>query len=208
MYIGMHEYEAVRQDLQAALLLDPTHKDAEQMLQGLPPPPPRSVSVHHDTDNMEEKQEGTDNMEEEEQEDSKNTSSNRTKNYKDILHDLRRSPDYIILDFGKYKDTVIQEVPFSYMIFLAGYKMRENGTRMILCPTGAYKWVKDNRPQVRRFAAEYLKNKCWYCKGKLVPVGSSRSYDADHDDWSTRHLHKKCWKLLKNDQERFSAEND
>ena len=90
------------------------------------------------------------------------------------------------------------------MIFLAGYKMRENGTRRILCPTGAYKWVKDKRPQVRRFAAAYLKKKCWYCEGELVPVGSSRSNGADHDDWNTRYLHKQCWRWLKKGQERFS----
>jgi hypothetical protein len=33
------------------------------------------------------------------------------------------------------------------MIFLVGFKMRENWTWRILCPTGAYKWVKDNRPK-------------------------------------------------------------
>lgn len=142
------------------------------------------MSVQDDTDNMEEEeQEGSDNMEEEEQEGSKKTSSNRTKNYKDILHGLRRNPDYIILDFGKYKDTVMQDVPFSYMIFLTGYKMRETGTRIIPGTTDAYRFVKDKRPQVRRFATAYLKN---------------------HDDWNTRHQNKKCWKLLKNDQERFS----
>jgi hypothetical protein len=109
----MHEYEPERQDLQVALLIDPTHKDVEQMFQALPSPPSRSLSLQHDTDNMkEEEQEGSDNMEEE-QEVLKNTSSNRTKKYKDILHDPRRSPDNIILDFGKYKGTVIQD--FSYI---------------------------------------------------------------------------------------------
>jgi hypothetical protein len=90
------------------------------------------------------------------------------------------------------------------MIFLAGYKMRENGTRIIPGTSDAYRFVKDKRPQVRRFAAAYLNNTCWHCENELVPIGSSRSNGADHRDWNTRHLHKKCWRLLKNDQERFS----
>ena len=37
---GMREFEAARQDLEAVLYLDPTHKEAAQMLQSLPNPAP------------------------------------------------------------------------------------------------------------------------------------------------------------------------
>ena len=35
----------------------------------------------------------------------------------------------MILDFGKYKGTAIEDVPVTYMIFLVGYTMHGNGTR-------------------------------------------------------------------------------
>jgi hypothetical protein len=108
----------------------------------------------------------------------------------------------MILDFGKYKGTAIEDVPVTYMIFLAGYTM--HGTRRTPCTTEAYRWVKANRDAACGFAKAHLKNRCWRCQGKLVPVGQSRCRGADHDDWDTRYLHKKCWRLLKRNDDWFS----
>ena len=37
---------------------------------------------------------------------------------------------------------------------------------------------------------------CLYCGSKLVPIGKSRSNGKDHEDWTKRKLHKKCFKSL------------
>ena len=43
---------------------------------------------------------------------------------------------------------------------------------------------------------------CWKCFNVLVPIGNSRENGkSSHGDWSTRKLHKKCWKEMKKDNE-------
>ncbi len=37
---------------------------------------------------------------------------------------------------------------------------------------------------------------CLHCGRKLVPVGSSRTNGANHNDWTDRKYHKKCWREL------------
>ncbi len=44
---------------------------------------------------------------------------------------------------------------------------------------------------------EKPKGYCTWCGGVLVAVGSARANGADHDDWSTRKLHKRCYKEKK-----------
>ena len=44
---------------------------------------------------------------------------------------------------------------------------------------------------------EKPKGYCSWCGGVLVAVGSARANGADHDDWSTRKLHKRCYKEKK-----------
>lgn len=44
--------------------------------------------------------------------------------------------------------------------------------------------------------SETPKAKCLHCGRTLVPVGKSRVAGANHDDWTTRKYHKKCWKLI------------
>lgn len=39
-------------------------------------------------------------------------------------------------------------------------------------------------------------NNCTHCGGKLVAIGTARSNGKNHDDWTGRTLHKKCWKEL------------
>ena len=100
----------------------------------------------------------------------------------------------MILDFGKHKGTDIEDVPLEYMIFLAGYRLK--GTKRVRADNDGSRWVLTNKKDVREFAEAYLLTKCWHCGGVLVPVGSSRSNGAAHDDWDWRFLHKKCWMEL------------
>lgn len=37
---------------------------------------------------------------------------------------------------------------------------------------------------------------CRMCGNVLVPIGHARVKGAKHNDWSTRKLHKKCWKMM------------
>ena len=40
------------------------------------------------------------------------------------------------------------------------------------------------------------RNLCCHCGVKLVPIGRAREGGRDHDDWSSRFLHKKCWRSI------------
>ena len=35
--------------------------------------------------------------------------------------------------------------------------------------------------------------KCIWCSKTLVPIGHSRLFGANHNDWKYRTSHKKCW---------------
>jgi hypothetical protein len=107
---------------------------------------------------------------------------------------------HMTLDFGKHRGTMLQDAPLQYMIFLAGYRMWY--TERIPTDLPGYHWVKTNKSAVCASAEAYLRSRCWHCGEKLVPIGNMRSNGACHDDWEDRHLHKACWKLLKNKQRR------
>ena len=100
----------------------------------------------------------------------------------------------MILDFGKYRGSEVEDTPLPYIIFLAGYKM--DGAKRAHSDLRGCMWVKQHKKEFHSFANSYLSTKCWHCGGKLVPVGSSRSNGAGHDDWDDRYLHKKCWREL------------
>jgi len=38
--------------------------------------------------------------------------------------------------------------------------------------------------------------RCWWCGGRLVAIGSARKNGAWHDDWDARRLHKRCFTEL------------
>ena len=59
-------------------------------------------------------------------------------------------------------------------------------------------WVQRIHPDVVTAARRRVcdERRCRQCGGSLVPVGSARSNGAGHNDWSTRTLHKKCWRAL------------
>jgi hypothetical protein len=61
--------------------------------------------------------------------------------------------------------------------------------------------VELHHPESVKSAQVFLNTNgaCWKCGGTLVPIGNARNNGALHDDWNTRHLHKKCWKELVDD---------
>jgi hypothetical protein len=101
----------------------------------------------------------------------------------------------MILEFGKFKGQDVEDVPLTYIIFLAGFKM--HGEKRVRSDLQACKWVQTHTKEVHEFAKNYLADLCWHCAGKLKPVGSSRKNGAAHDDWNDRYLHKRCWLELK-----------
>ena len=42
---------------------------------------------------------------------------------------------------------------------------------------------------------------CIFCNKVLVPIGNKRKNGKCHEDKEDRQLHKKCWKILKEEQE-------
>ena len=111
----------------------------------------------------------------------------------------------MILDFGKHKGTELEDAPLPYIIFLAGYKM--NGTRRIHSDLKGCIWVKQHKTDINESANAYLSDKCWHCGNKIMPIGSSRSNGAAHNDWDGRYLHKKCWRELKEEEEEFGSDS-
>ena len=49
-------------------------------------------------------------------------------------------------------------------------------------------------------------NNCTHCGGKLVAFGNARSNGKNHDDWTGRTLHKKCWKEIRDFGERSKVQ--
>ena len=105
----------------------------------------------------------------------------------------------MILDFGKYKGQNIEDVPLTYIVFLAGYVIQRGGKR-VRSELQACKWIQEHKQEVHEFAKSYLTNLCWHCGGKLKPIGTSRKNGAAHDDWDDRYLHKRCWIELKTEE--------
>ncbi len=105
----------------------------------------------------------------------------------------------MILDFGKYKGRSVEDAPISYILFLAGHRMK--GPRKTREESPACSWVQKNKASTCEFAQSYLRDKCYHCGKKIVPIGNSRANGATHDDWNGRYLHKKCWVELKSEDD-------
>ena len=103
----------------------------------------------------------------------------------------------IELDFGKFRGQTIEDVPLSYVVFLAGYKML--GSRRVQSNHKSFDWILTHKKDFHEHAKQYLDGKCWHCGGKIVPVGNKRFNGACHEDWDGRYLHKKCWKELRDE---------
>src|SRR5665648_106471 len=90
-----------------------------------------------------------------------------------------------ILHFGKFCGSRVREVPFYYLLFLAGYGLSHGKRFPLQSDNHAFNYVLENHPFIVDIAKEYLSNnyktkkkKLKYCKScgrKLVPI---------NDDWA------------------------
>jgi hypothetical protein len=82
-------------------------------------------------------------------------------------------------------------------------------------PTAAYRFVLERYPEIIDKCNGFFYNinhgieksemtpngYCLYCERKLVPIGTSRENGKSHDDWADRKYHKKCWRILQEEDE-------
>ena len=109
----------------------------------------------------------------------------------------------MILNFGKHKNLSMEEIPTTYLAWLAMFDLTDCGVSFLTEDdysgfTKPQKFLWDRRKFFVIGARAEMKRRriCYDCLKRLVPVGRSRRFGADHDDWSSRRLHKKCWKEL------------
>ena len=78
-----------------------------------------------------------------------------------------------ILQFGKFGGSRLRDVPFSYLLFLAGFGLTHDGRRFPLeSDNHAFNYVLENHPFIVDIAKSYLssnrnnkrKNKLKHCK--------------------------------------------
>ena len=102
-----------------------------------------------------------------------------------------------VLTFGKYNGYELRDVPFSYLLFLAGFGLTRDGVRFPFNENNhSFNYVLKNHPYIVETAKSYIfpdyKNKSKYCKlcdRKLISI---------NDDWLGREYHKSCWKKIQN----------
>ena len=100
------------------------------------------------------------------------------------------------INFGKYKNTEMHDLPQEYLIWLSQYDI-EYG-KIVTCEpvTKAEIYVQDKKYFWVVAARNELKSRriCFYCGKRMPAIGTSRRNGANHKDWSNRTLHKSCWK--------------
>jgi len=53
-----------------------------------------------------------------------------------------------------------------------------------------------------------INKKCVRCGKKLIPIGEAKINGSYHKDWATRKYHKKCYKMMKQDQEQEQVDDE
>ena len=121
------------------------------------------------------------------------------------------------LTFGKYRLYRLEDVPGDYLFWLTCWKITGRGNAVSIwahCDgenfkdkisqyladcEGAIEFLLTKQLNVVWKAREVFKNKrlCIHCFRALVAVGFARQNGKMHSDWSTRKLHKKCWKEIR-----------
>lgn len=106
------------------------------------------------------------------------------------------------VDFGMHKGKTFDEIPVSYITWLAGATFRNDESEPVVLDVdlkksdSAWQYISTNYPEVVEHARNFMTKRCYWCGGGLVPIGHARMNGADHADWSLRKLHKKCFKEL------------
>ena len=115
-------------------------------------------------------------------------------------------PGSVLLDFGKHKGRAIRELPTEYLAFLCCYEHEvahgsDNVERVDRQNPGPTEWLWENRADTIRAARQFAKdrNLCLHCLRRLVPIGDSRANGKAHPDWDGRTLHKRCYRLILDD---------
>jgi len=94
-----------------------------------------------------------------------------------------------VIDFGMYKGEMLKDLPWKYMIFLSGYTW--DGNVRSKCESPAFLWVLENKRHYHEYAVKYWDRRCYDCGGRLKPFTVT-------SDWTSRYLHKKCWREIQN----------
>lgn len=101
----------------------------------------------------------------------------------------------LIVPFGKHKGKLLSELPASYVLFLAGWRLRFEKREAL--QTDASQWVKQKFPKIHTEARMFLKQRCYKCLKPLTKIGTERANGLKtHGDWKNRYLHKKCYGAL------------
>jgi hypothetical protein len=95
--------------------------------------------------------------------------------------------------FGKHKDKSIYSISLidpEYVIWMTGHKLvNEKKVKLSGDVLDELNKNREMYPMYFKMAQGFLETVCWYCFKKLTPLKAS-------EDWSTKYLHKKCWKVL------------
>lgn len=107
-----------------------------------------------------------------------------------------------IIPFGKWRNTLVKNVPKDYLQFLCLWVNYKTKQRTLL-DSDVQQWLWRSHPETVQAARSYVKkrNMCRVCFRPLVPVGSARANGKAHADWGGRQYHKQCWRDLDTDSE-------
>ena len=107
----------------------------------------------------------------------------------------------MILTFGKYKNLRLEDVPVKYLAWLAMFEIDTkvkflDNVNFELSNAQHYLWIRQKFTVIAARAEMKRRHICYDCYKPLVAIGHARHYGANHKDWASRKLHKKCWKVL------------
>ena len=108
----------------------------------------------------------------------------------------------MILTFGKYKNQCMSDLPTEYVVWLAMYELTDqvfflsDDDAFEFTKAQHYIWGRQFKAVICARAEMKRRRICYDCLKPLVKIGHARNNGANHEDWTTRRLHKKCWKAL------------
>ena len=143
---------------------------------------------------------------------------------------MTESTGGVALPFGKHRGAAIKDVPAPYLIGLCAWQLAAASKcddpactcESLHCfRVGKFRnfprdrdwrhWLKRQHPRIVSLARRHVRENrlCHHCGERLVPVGTSRANGKPHRDWSTRNLHKKCWRqILQNSEDMSGSETE
>jgi hypothetical protein len=116
------------------------------------------------------------------------------------------------LEFGKYKNMELEEIPTEYLFWLCCWEIVDNVQSIwqdfegenwraqidayLQCNSGAECYLLRNHMNVVWKARDEFHSRrcCALCFRHMPAIGTSRLNGKHHNDWDNRTLHKKCWR--------------